>query len=244
MQIDKEHRNGVKFIDRLKKLTREKEDGEEVTKGGLDGVNMVRIHEGIGGTRFVTANCLHLYLLNANITKWPASVSFDGLAIALWLFDTSLGRKAYKRKFTLTFIDEQGASKFFEEFIIGLTPVGPSYFEMRDGIEMETTEEDREDNKKPSAAPHTAVITTHVKDNRKGIVAHTAISSSTNVPSSSVFERECNIDEEGSLQDEGDKTATNEDIDSIFESEMALGHSQSLFNPMSPSYFEHDEEVN
>lgn len=33
---------------------------------------------------------------------------------------------------------------------------------------------------------------THVKDNRKGIVAHTAVSSSTNVPLSFVFEREGN----------------------------------------------------
>ena len=132
MQVAKEDK--VVHWDWLDELKREKMNGEIVAKGSKGGFNVLQIFEGNQG-HFLRVVCKGQELLNANIHSWPARVSEDGLTIELWLFDNSLGRDLYKRKFFLTFFEERAALLFFESYTNALSFVkdGYSYWDMKHG---------------------------------------------------------------------------------------------------------------
>ena len=104
----------VIFWDRLDSLKRTKKDGEVVERGSINGLNIIRIHQGQEGQRnFITSCFVMQSLLCANIKNWPSSVLKDGLTISLWLEDFSLNRNGYRCKFELTFFQQTSAELYF-----------------------------------------------------------------------------------------------------------------------------------
>ena len=221
------------FWDRLKQLSREKEDGEIVDKGDINGRNVLRLMSGENGGAFLTVNCIMQELLSANATAWPSSVSDDGLTVTLWLTDFSSGRDGYRRKFMLTFFDELSASRFFESFTLSLpcrAVRGRSYEEMVLGGDEEDAgfgaveeagKEDEEEERKIGEG----------EENVEADEAH----------------REAENDGEGGgggdTGSEGQQEATDPaDISDDFaamlvmEQEMPWGQSQDFFHPQYPGY--------
>ena len=136
MQFEKER--DVEYFDRVVLLIREKDNGEMIQRGANNGRNIIRIRRSENGHCWLSGHCAMQEILRAYILQWPSGVSEDGCTISLWLIDTSLDRRQYKRKFELTFFDETSCMKFFESFtsrIPNSSAIGPSYFEMREGKE-------------------------------------------------------------------------------------------------------------
>lgn len=109
------------YFDRLKTLIRFQQNGEKITRGGADdGTIKLCIHKGDRGL-FVRATSGQLEVLLANIqeTHNPrplCSVSESGESITLCLIDSANGRRPYRRKFTMVFLDESTARTFFRIF--------------------------------------------------------------------------------------------------------------------------------
>ncbi len=209
----------TKFWDRVPSIVRISSKGEELQKGSLGGLNVVRIQEGRGGRCFITAYCLMQQLCNANILQWPSEVSEDGLTINIWLFDFSLGRNGSKRLFKITFFDEVAASKFFStytESLPGRTKEGLSYWEMRD---RNTESEGEEDE---------GLVETQQGEEKD---------------KNHDLEDDAGDEQEngGGSNADGDVTATSDDMDDlkrILEMEDNYGFSQPLFDPKDPSDYQ------
>lgn len=220
MQVAKE--TNVVFWERLDGLFRYKEDGERVMRGGEGGMNVLRIfkrssggvEQGGGSTHFMRITCSYQEVLNCNIRSWPASVTEDGLTITLWLQDQSIGRN-FQRKFELKFLDEMGARNFFEAYTSALPQAaakGRSFVDMRNGDSafLEKDSGSSDDSNEDD-------------DETRSV---------------DLFDRHRQEQE-----NKNDKMADSKDIENLtnlFADEENWGHSQSLFNPMSPSFFNKD----
>ena len=220
MQFEKE--KGVEYFDRVILLLREKDSGEMVQRGADNGSNIIRIRRSDNGRCWLSGHCAMQEILRAYIQQWPSGVSKDGCTITLWLIDTSLDRRQYKRKFELTFFDETSCEKFFESFtsrIPNSNAIGPSYLEMRE------SKLDKEDS-----GSETTLGEDECEDEDKD--------------EDEDSKDECcqRNDEKGNVGD-GDDSASEEDVDElkrILEIEATWGDSQDLFHPHRPYY--HDEE--
>ena len=219
MQFEKEI--GVEYFDRVVLVIREKDNGEMVQRGADNGRNIIRIRRSDSGRCWLSGHCAMQEILRAYILQWPSGISEDGCTITLWLIDTSLDRRQYKRKFELTFFDETSCKKFFESFTTRIpdsNAIGPSYLEMREGTKggqeddsdgSETTfgEEDKcEDEDKQG----------HQRNDKKA----------------------------GDVDAGDDSSASEADVDElkrILEIEATWGDSQDLFHPHRP-YCNDEEE--
>lgn len=131
--MDVKNEKGVVFWDRLDALIRVKQDGTEITKGGSSVENVLRISRLTSYSGTITAYFKFQQLLNATIRLWPEGISADGLTIELWLDDFSGGRKGFRRKFLIKFLNELAGSLFFHVYIAALPKnvKGPTYWELR-----------------------------------------------------------------------------------------------------------------
>lgn len=216
MQVKNEKE--VLFWDRLSELKRVKEDGEVVSRGSIGGINILRIHQGGRGSCFMTASCHSQSLLNAEIITWPSNVSDDGMSINLWLFDYSLGRQGYKREFILTFIDELGASRFFETFTDALpskVKQGKSYWEMRNSCGSQSDDDESIVDNSNDSINNSSHRDQDFNDIRRGGERRNDVS-------------------ENSVEDCNHNDAANEELAHILEMEENWGESQSLFDPIHP----------
>jgi len=218
------------FWDRLKQLSREKEDGEIVDKGDVNGKNVLRLMSGKNGGAFLTVNCIMQELLSANATAWPSSVSDDGLTVTLWLTDFLSGRDGYRRKFMLTFFDELSASRFFESFTLSLpcrAARGRTYQEMiedEEDADFEAVEEAGKENEEEERK---------IGEGEEKVEADQA-------------HREAENDGEGGggkdTGSEEEEATDPADISDDFaamlamEQEMPWGQSQDFFHPQYPGY--------